>query len=340
MKPRLRFEEEVKTKREYLKGPLVTRPVKLGANVAIGYAHKKMFEVENDNVGTKAAHWGEMKAEAGLRKAYRHHKLKPYRRVEKLTAKTTKLNVKATYRKALNDNPALRKKLLARMMQKRRIKRQYAKAAREAQRAGKVGGKLLTKVAIKAKILAGKVVTKTAAVLANPKVLAIIGALVLMIILIFGLVSACSSMATGIGQSMVTMSYLAEDEDIDDAALYYSEPEVDMRLEILNAEENHPGYDEYRFDIGAIGHDPLVLMAYLTAVYHDFAFAEIQSVLDEIFATQYNLEFISEVEIRIRIEERTGSGSWTDEDGNSHSYTHTYTVEVEYEWWILNKEVY
>jgi hypothetical protein len=62
-----------------------------------------------------------------------------------------------------------------------------------------------------------------------------------------GLISACSSIATGIGNSVVAMSYLAEDECIDDAALYYSELEVNMRLEILNAEENHPGYDEYRF---------------------------------------------------------------------------------------------
>jgi len=221
-------------------------------------------------------------------------------------------------------------------MQKRRIKRQYAKAAREAQRAGKVGGKLMTKLAIKAKILASKMVAKAAAALANPKVLAIIGIAALIIILIMGLISACSSIATGIGQSMAAMSYLAEDECIDDAALYYSELEVDMRLEILNVEESHPGYDEYRFDIGAIGHCPLMLMAYLTAVYHDFTFAEIQSVLDEIFAEQYNLQFVSEVEIRTRTEERTGSGSWTDEDGNSHSYTYTYTVVVEYEWWILN----
>jgi len=221
-------------------------------------------------------------------------------------------------------------------MQKRRIKRQYAKAAREAQRAGKVGGKLMTKLAIKAKILAGKMVAKAAAALANPKVLAIIGIAALIIILIMGLISACSSMATGIGQSMAAMSYLAEDECIDDAALYYSELEVNMRLEILNVEESHPGYDEYRFDIGAIGHCPLMLMAYLTAVYHDFTFADIQSVLNEIFAEQYNLQFVSEVEIRTRMETRTGTSSWTDEDGNTHSESYTYEVEVEYEWWILN----
>jgi murein DD-endopeptidase MepM/ murein hydrolase activator NlpD len=113
----------------------------------------------------------------------------------------------------------------------------------------------------------------------------------------------------------VNLSYLADDECIDDAALYYSELEVDMRRSIIHVQDEHPDYDEYRFSVGAIGHDPIALIAYLTAVYHDFTFADILHILDEIFAEQYNLQFIPEVEIRTRTE------------GDA---------EVEYEWHILN----
>ena len=316
MKPRLRFEEEVKTQREHLRGPLITRPFKAGANAAIGFAHKKIYQSEDENVSVKAAHRGELFVESRLRSAYRHHKLAPYRKVQKLERRTAKLHMNATYRKALHDNPELAKKPLSRMIQKRKIKRQYAKAAREAQRAGRIGAKV---VLSKVKVVAGKFATKVAALLVNPKVLIIVGILALIMILIFGLISACSGMATGIGSSFAAMSYLAEDEDIDDAALLYSELETDLRIYIRDAEENHPNFDEYRFDIGAIGHEPLMLMAYLTAVYHEFTFAEVEPILREIFAAQYMLELVPEVEARTRMEIIGGQ-----------------EVVIEYEWRILN----
>jgi hypothetical protein len=136
-KRKLVFEEEVKSERAHIKGPLITRPVKFGANSAIAYGHRKLFQVEHENVGTQAAHKGELIAEAGLRGLYRHHKTTPYRKVEKLGAKTAKLNIKAAYQQALHDNPKLKSNMFSRMAQKRKIKKQYAKAAREAQKAGK-----------------------------------------------------------------------------------------------------------------------------------------------------------------------------------------------------------
>jgi len=328
MKPRLRFEEEVKTQSEHVKGPLLTRPIKTAANIAIGYAHTKVFQVQEENVGVKAAHKGELLAEGGLRYAYHRYKTAPYRKVEKLKAKTAKLNINAAYRKALRDNPELASSPLSRMLQKRRIKREYAAAAREAGR----GGNLITRGAMKLKDAAVKIVTKSAATLASPKVLFTVGSLALVAILLFGLVSACSGMASGLGQSIAAMSYLAEAEDIDDAALYYSEMETDLLMQIANIEADWPGFDEYRLAVDLIGHDPFVLIAYLTAVHHDFTFEGIQAVLREIFAEQYNLTIAPEVEIRTRTETRTGSFI----DGAGNVQTYTYTVEVDYEWHVLN----
>ena len=328
LKPRLRFETEVKTRREHLRGPAITRPIKSGANAAFGYAHKKVFQVEDENVAVKAAHRAEMVAEGGIRAAYRFAKNTPFRRVRNLERTTAELSIKSEYQKALRDNPALEKKPIARMIQKQKIKRQYAQAARDAHRAGKETAVVLQKTGA----LVSRAAVKVKAVLANPKVLIICGLLLLIVLLLFGLISSCSNMVAGIGSSVTTMSYLAKDEDVDSAELRYTELETDMRIRVLNTETDYPGYDEYRYDIGSVGHDPYMLIAFLSAVYKDFNYAVIQPVLDSLFAEQYQLTYSQIVEIRYRTE--THTSSWTDADGNT--YSESYTVEVPYEWYVLS----
>jgi hypothetical protein len=143
-------------------------------------------------------------------------------------------------------------------------------------------------------------------------------------------------MFSGTSSFVGHVMYPAEFEDIDDASIMYTELETDLRIYINEIEENYPDYDEYRFSIDSIGHDPFALMAFLSAVYEDFIFADVAASIQAIFDAHYTLELESVMEIREREEERTGTGSWTDEDGNIHTYTYTYTVEVEYEWHILH----
>ena len=137
-KKRLKLEKEVKTQRTHVKGPLPLRPVKAGANAAVGFAHKKIYEAENENVGIKAAHRTELVGEAGVRTAWYRHKTAPYRRVERLQKRSVRAKANAAYRQVLHERPELKKNLLARMWQKKKLKRRYAKAAREAQKAGRL----------------------------------------------------------------------------------------------------------------------------------------------------------------------------------------------------------
>ena len=111
---------------------LIHISVKAGANTAIGYAHKKIYEAEDENVGIKAAHRSELVGEARLRTAYHRHKTAPYRKAAKLQQKSAKANARLAYRQALSDRPELKKHAIARIWQKQKLKRQYAKAAREA----------------------------------------------------------------------------------------------------------------------------------------------------------------------------------------------------------------
>jgi len=145
-----------------------------------------------------------------------------------------------------------------------------------------------------------------------------------------------ASIGNGILGVTVGTSYLAEDVDIDEVEIRYTEWETDLQLRINNAERDYSGYDEYRYNVADISHNPYELMAFLTAVYDNFTYSSAVGVLRQIFSEQYTLTFNPEMEIRYRTETRTDSSSWTDEHGNIYTSSYTYTVEVPYEYHILN----
>ena len=257
-KKRLKFEQEVKSQRAHVKGSLPMRPVKAAANTAVGYAHKKIYQAEEENVGVKAAHRTELVGEAGVRTLYHRHKTAPYRRVTKLQQKSARANAQLAYRQALSDHPELKKNLLARMWQKQKLKRQYAKAAREAQKTGKRA----KDAAVTTEKIAASVVNT---VKRHPVICGILVLLLLVVFLISSLFSSFSNIGTGGLGSIAASTYLAEDQDINNAELIYTEWETDLQMEIDRVETDRPGYDEYRYNIGAIEHDPYILMGYLTS---------------------------------------------------------------------------
>lgn len=246
-KKHLKFEQEVKSQRAHVKGSLPMRPVKAGANTAIGYAHKKIYQAEDENIGIKAAHRTELVGEAGLRTAYHRHKTAPYRRVSKLQQKSVRANAGLSYRQALYDNPELKKNVLARMWQKQKLKRQYAKAAREAKKAG-TRAKDAAVTTEKIVVSIGRTIRR------HPVACAIIILLLLVFFLIASVLSSFSNIGTGGLGSLAASTYLAEDQDINQAELSYTEWETDLQMEIGRVESDRPGYDEYRYNIGAIEH--------------------------------------------------------------------------------------
>ena len=314
-KKHLKFEKEVKSQKVHVKGPVPLRPVKAGANTAIGYAHKKIYEAEDENVGIKAAHRSELVGEAGLRTAYHRHKTAPYRKAAKLQQKSAKANARLAYRQALSDHPELKKHVLARMWQKQKLKRQYAKAAREA-------GKQAKNAAVATERVSVGIVH---AVKRHPVICLVLLLLLLVIFLITSLFSTFSNIGTGGLGSLAASTYLADDQDINQAELTYTEWETDLQMEIDRVESDRPGYDEYRYNLGAIEHDPYVLMGYLTSAYQGFTYDEVESVLQQLFQEQYTLSFSEETEIRYRTE--------TSVDPETGEETQE---EVPYEWRILN----
>jgi murein DD-endopeptidase MepM/ murein hydrolase activator NlpD len=135
-------------------------------------------------------------------------------------------------------------------------------------------------------------------------------------------------------------TYLAEDIDIDLAVLAYSEWETDLQLYINNIEVNYPDYDEYRYRIDNIGHNPFEMMAFLTAVFDDFTFSQVEGVLIELFDEQYTLTITEIIEIRYRTEIHTGTMEVVDPITEEITIeTYEYEVEVAYEYYILEVDL-
>jgi len=135
--------------------------------------------------------------------------------------------------------------------------------------------------------------------------------------------------------SIIATTYTAEDEDILGAHADYTALENALANRINNIPNEFPGYDEYRFFLDPIGHDPHELISFLTALYFAFTQEEVQATLQSLFNQQYILTLTPIVEVRTREEERTGTGTGTDPDGYPYTYTYTYTVIVEYNWYVL-----
>ena len=295
-------------------------------NAVAGKLHQEIRKTEDDNVGVESAHKSEEAVETGVhlaREGYRSHKLKPYRKAAQAERKLEKANVNALYQKSLQENPQLTSNPLSRWQQKQQIKKQYAAAKRAAQSGGSAAG-AAQKTGKAAKTVKEKAQQAGAYVMRHKKGFGIALGLFLIVCLLLNTMSSCSMMAQSIGSMISGTTYPSDDPELVAVEANYAAKEAALQAEIDNIESSHPGYDEYRYDLDMIGHDPHELAAYLSAVLQGYTRASAQAELERIFAAQYQLTLTEEVEVRYRTETRT------DSEGNE------YDVEVPYNYYILN----
>ena len=336
-KTRLHFEEQDKPPGFKEKHNPLSRP----AQEAGIFVHNKIHSVEKDNSGVEGAHKSEEAAERGLKygarkikQGYRSHKLKPYREAAKAEKAAFRANVDFQYHKTLHENPQLTSNPISRFWQKQKIKRQYAKEARNTAKGIKGAAERTRKAAAKA---AEKAKQTAAFVARHPAGVAIaVGVLLLFIMVMSGL-SSCGAMFSGTLNGVLGTSYTSEDSDLVEVENAYAGLESGLQNEIDAIESTHPGYDEYRYDLANIGHNPHELASYLTAKYQSYTRADVQAELQRIFEQQYKLTLTEEIEVRYRTETRTGTTTVTDpETGETTTETYEYEVEVPYNYYILN----
>ena len=299
------------------------------------YGHRKIHEAEHENVGTEAAHKTELLAEAGAHKAVRYAKRRirdhPARQVERWEHRAMKADAELRYQQAAAEHPELQSNALSRMAQKWKIKRQYAKEAREAAKQG-------ARAAGKAAGTVEKAAEKLALFVRNHKGGAVVILLLFCVFLIINSVfSALPSLGTGMVNAVVGTSYTAEDGDILGANEDYTALENALRQEVAGIERTHPGYDEYRYRVDELGHNPYELTSYLIAKLRTYTREDVQGELRALFEAQYKLTLTEEVETRYRTETRTGTSTSTDpETGETTTEEYEYEVEVAYEYYILH----
>ena len=278
-------------------------------DAVLGKLHKEIRETEQDNVGVESAHKSEETAETGVRlvrEGYRSHKLKPYRKAAQAEQKLEKANVNALYQKSLRENPQLASNPISRWQQKQAIKKEYAAA----KRAGNTAGGTAKTASKTAKTVKEKAQQAGAFVMRHKKGFLLVGAIFLLICLLLNTMSSCSMMAQSIGSAISGSTYPSDDPELVAVEADYAARETALQAEIDNIESSHPGYDEYRYDLDMIGHDPHELAAYLSAVLQGYTQSSAQGELERVFSAQYTLTLTEEIQIR----------TYTDEDGDTHEY--------------------
>ena len=325
-KAKLRFEKAEITE---IERPSVAKHMASRASMAAvtAKAHQAVSQYEDDNVGVQSA---QETAKAVETTAYTvdhaaySHKLKAYDKAKKLVKKSDKANVDALYEKIKKDRPDVDSNFLSRWKQKQAIKKEYtaAKAGKDTASGAASTAKGTGKAAKGAKSITEKL-TEFCTTHSKALLLVLVGGL--LFIVVSSMFTSCGAMFQGGMQTVLGTSFTAEDEDIIGADNDYKALEAALRNEINQIEQTHSGYDEYRYDLDEINHNPYELAAYLTVKFEDYTRSEVQGTLQWLFDQQYELTLTEEVEIRTR------TVSSTDPETGE-----TTTEEEEYEYYILH----
>ena len=334
---KLKSDQEAKAKKNAAasgkKGGKPKKPGNLAADALSAKAHQSVRNADQDNnSGVEAAHFTEGSAEGAARAGSRFQygrKLRQYKKLERLEKKANKDAVDSIFAERMKSDPQAGSNLFSRWRQKQAIKKEYA--------AAKAGAAAAENTASgTAKAAQGTVsITEKAFqfVQSHSHIIIGIAAVGLLVLVIAGSVSSCSVLINGGGNVVLGTSYTAEDEDLKGVETDYTKLEDKLRKQIDRIETDHPGYDEYRYNLAEIGHNPYELASLLTVEFENYTRSQVQARLQSIFEAQYELKLVEKVEIRTRKETRVGY-SYNPITGTGHTYT--YQVTVQYEYKILN----
>ena len=318
------------------------------AHAARSAVHHEVDQYEDENVGVQALSEGE-KAAGNVRDISKSRYARKLKKKAKMQGKKGTKTAKSSAREptAAQDAGASGtgeggSNWLSRWRQKQDIQKSYRAVTRSggtaAQTAGgqkaASGGVPAAKSGMEQVIDKGRSVVSTAVngianfAKSNAHVLLIVGVFLLLLLLVMSAFSSCSILFSGTTQVSGQTIYTAEDRDIRGAETDYKKLEKELDKKIKRTPTDHPGYDEYRYHLDAIEHDPWQLTSFLTTLYDDYTRSEVQTKLKETFAKQYKLTTWVEVQTRYRtvvmIDIFTGI---------------PYTVQVPYEYRIFHTKL-
>ena len=316
------------------------------AHAARSAVHREVDQYEDENIGVQALSEGE-KTAGNVRDISKSRYARKLKKKAKMQGKKSVRNTKSSAQKTTSAQDAGASctgegssNWLSRWKQRQEIRKSHYAAAHSGTAAQTAGGKAVSNGTTAAKsgmeqvIDKGKSVASTAVngianfAKSNAHVLLIVGVFLLLLLLVMSAFSSCSILFSGTTQVSGQTIYTAEDRDIRGAETDYKKLEKELDKKIKRTPADHPGYDEYRYHLDAIEHDPWQLTSFLTTLYDDYTRSEVQAKLKETFAKQYKLTTWVEVQTRYRtvvmIDIFTGI---------------PYTVQVPYEYRIFHTKL-
>lgn len=303
------------------------------------FLHNKIAEYEKENVGVESTHKTEQMVERGVGNAIsraKRRKKKRHKKIEKLEQRQFQAETKLQYEKFLEGHPELKKKQLQKRIQKHRIKKEYQKAWKQ----GQSVESFAIQVANIKKAIRQRVQKITSNYLPLFLCLSVLAFVLLFLMTAF---ASCGAMVGSFVSTTMEASYLSSSNELEQVELAFTKKELDLQLELDAIETTYPDYDEYQYELDAIGHSPIMLISFLSAMYSEFTYQEVSATLTELFYEMYVLELTPTTEIRTRIEVQTTTELRTKTelhtgirpiiypDGTTGTEEYEYEVEVEYE---------
>ena len=272
---------------------MAKKAVSAGTVAASAYVHGKSHEAEQENAAVEGAHKAELLGEKTVRYAVSRssrrlqESLHTERQAEK-TAEAGRLQFEAMKKsgKEVGKHAAeveqSKKNAILRFWQKRRYKQAYA-AVKEGKKATEDTIRVTETIAVKAKKVLQEILCRNRAIFAG------IGVCVLLFAVMAASLSSCSASIQGGSTTIISTTYASEDEDIYAAENAYAQLEAALNNQINSMEATHPEYEESRYQVDEISHNPYHLISYLTVKYGDFTYAQVASEIEEIFREQYSI---------------------------------------------------
>ncbi len=286
---------------------------------AQGFVHQKIAENEKENAGVEGAHKTEQAAEEAVYYVGRLKGDKSARKVKKVAAaerKQFKAETEFRFQKFLEENPEVKKKAFRKFLQKQRIKREYAKAVKKGTQQAKEAAGYARKAAQTTTAIAKKI---QEFLVKHIGVIGAIAAFGLIFVMIATGISSCGAMFGGGVATTMMGSYQSLPAELDKSDDAMTIRELELQNKIDNIETDYPSYDEYEYNLDEIGHDPFVLISYLSALNIDFAAIDVDDQIQGLFDLMYTLTLTPRIDIRTR--------TVTDPD-TGESFEEEYEVRV------------
>ena len=273
----------------------IRNPASAVKDAAVTAAHWKTHEEEDENAAVEGAHRAELVGESLARKSiYMRERLKGRREESRRLkesvldeAERSRLIFETAYGNEAKDavkREAEKKKksALQKLFQKKRYQKQY-QAARQSKKVKDAAITSAQKFTEKAKDAVKMVAAQNRGIFATVAVFA------LLFVMIAASFTSCTASLQGASSAIISTSYSSTDEDIYAAENAYRALEEALNTQINQMESTHPDYDEYRYQIDEIGHNPYQLISYLTVKYGGFTYDEVAEEIKEIFRQQYGI---------------------------------------------------